>query len=45
LTLGSLAWGAGNAFFHTGFEAWLIQENREVSNLTKICQIYLHLSI
>ncbi|CAF1200156.1 unnamed protein product [Rotaria sp. Silwood1] len=30
LVIGNIFWGIANAFYHTGFEAWLIQEHRGV---------------
>ena len=32
MVISSLCWGVGNAFYEVGFEAWLIQEYRDVSD-------------
>jgi hypothetical protein len=46
LVIGSVFWGIANAFFHTAFEAWLIQEYRDVrnsSNLFHLIYIYIYI--
>jgi hypothetical protein len=44
LTIASIFRGIGYAFFHTAFEAWLIQEYRDVRYSLKLCHI-IYLSI
>ncbi|CAF0978306.1 unnamed protein product [Rotaria sp. Silwood1] len=39
LVIGNIFWGIANAFYHTGFEAWLIQEHRGVHACSALVSI------
>ncbi len=46
LVIGSVFRGIANAFYYTGFEAWLIQEHKDVCNSSNLCHIiYIYIYI